>query len=110
MAVTMAWKVYGARGHRQRESFCRSYIQDFSENGMTRIIEVENSDKTGTNDYSFVRITRDTAEECLQEMRGQISDGIFENSRTGVIELTEGISYGSRTSGGILRGRRNATH
>ena len=28
---------------------------------MTRIIEVENSDKTGTNDYSFVRITRDTA-------------------------------------------------
>lgn len=54
---------------------------------------MENSDKTGTNDYSLVRITRDSAEECLQEMRGQISDGIFENSRTGVIELTEGISY-----------------
>ena len=65
MAVTMAWKVYGAPGHRQRESFCRSYIQDFSENGMTRIIEVENSDKTGTNDYSFVRITRDTADSGM---------------------------------------------
>ena len=85
--------IRSARTQAERESFCRSYIQDFSENGMTRIIEVENSDKTGTNDYSFVGITRDSAEECLQEMRGQISDGIFENSRTGVIELTEGISY-----------------
>ena len=93
MAVTMAWKVYGAPGHRQRESFCHSYVNDFSENGRTRIIEVENSDKSGTNDYTLIRITRDSAEECLREMRGQLSDGVFENSRIGVIELTEGLSY-----------------
>ena len=84
--VTRAWKVYGAEGHRQRESFCESYKYDGSNGDNVRIVEVENSDKTGTNEYSIVRITRNTAEECLQELEGQLSDGIFENSRVGVIE------------------------
>ena len=48
---TRAWKVYGIDGHRQRESFGKSYKYDFSEGTDVRIIEVENSDKTGTNDY-----------------------------------------------------------
>lgn len=85
MAITRAWKVYGWDGHRQRESFGKSYRYDFSENGKTRIIEVLNSDKTGTNDYSILIITRDTGEECYWEMVGQVEDGIFENSRTGKI-------------------------
>lgn len=89
--VTMAWKVYGAEGHRQKESFSPSYRWDFSKGEYTRVIEVENSDKTGTNAYSLVRITMDTAEECEKELDGQVSDGIFENSRTGRIELAEGI-------------------
>ena len=84
--MTRTWKVYGAEGHRQRESFSESYKYDFSEDGKTRIIEVENSDKTGTNEYSIVRITRDTYEECEKEFLGQLSDGIFEDSRTGKIE------------------------
>lgn len=84
--VTRSWKIYGAEGHRQRESFNKSYKYDFSKAGNVRIIEVENSDKTGTNDYSLVRITRNTAEECFQELDGQLSDGIFENSRIGTIE------------------------
>ena len=50
MAITRIYKVYGVEGHRQRESFNKSYKYDFSENGTTRIIEVENSDKTGTNE------------------------------------------------------------
>ena len=55
-----------------------------------RIIEVENSDKTGTNDYSVVRITRNTSQECADEIRGQISDGIFENCRVGFVwEITD---------------------
>lgn len=83
---TRAWKVYGADGHRQRESFSPSYKYDFSEDGKTRIIEVENADKTGTNDYTIIRITRGTAEECVEELEGQLYDGIFENSRTGRIE------------------------
>lgn len=87
MTVTRAWKVYGMEGHRQRESFSPSYRLDFSnEKDGTRIIEVENSDKTGTNEYSIVRITRDNAELCEDEFDGQLSDGIFENSRTGHIE------------------------
>lgn len=87
MAVTRAWKVYGMEGHRQRESFSPSRKCDWSnkEDGV-RIVEVENADKTGTNEYSIVRITRDTSELCEKEFDGQLSDGIFENSRYGCIE------------------------
>ena len=84
--VTRTWKVFGVEGHRQRESFNRSYVLDFSRNGVTRIIEVDNSDKTGTNQYTVVRITRDIAEDCEKELFGQISDGIFENARVGRYE------------------------
>lgn len=84
--VTRTWKIYGIEGHRQRESFNESYKYDFSKGNDVRIIEVENSDKTGTNDYSLVKITRNTAEECQKELDGQISDGIFENSRIGIVE------------------------
>ena len=87
--VTKSYKVYGFLGHRQRESFFESYKWDFSEDDNVRIIEVENSDKTGTNDYTIVRITRNTAEECEAELNGQISDGIFENSNVGDIEEIE---------------------
>lgn len=87
MAVTRAWKVYGVEGHRQRESFFESYKYDFTneEQGI-RILEVHNSDITDTNEYSIVIITRDTYELCEDEFYGQLSDGIFENSRTGHIE------------------------
>ena len=82
--VTRAWRVYGAEGHRQRESFFPSYKHDFtSKKEGVRIIEVLNSDKTGTNEYSVIQITRDTDEECEKEFFGQLYDGIFENSRTG---------------------------
>lgn len=84
--ITKAWKVYGADGHRQRESFNDSYKHDFSEDENIRIIEVENSDRTGTNEYSIIRITRNTVEECQQEFNGQLSDGVFENSAIGKIE------------------------
>ena len=62
-----------------------SMISLMSEQNGTRIIEVDNFDKTGTHDYSIVRITRDTAKLCAAELNGQISDGIFENSRVGQI-------------------------
>ena len=86
--VTMAWKVYGRDGHRQRASFGKSFVWDFSTEENPRIIEVENSDKTGTNEYCVVRITRNTEDECRRELDGQISDGLFEDSRVGdVVEL-----------------------
>lgn len=88
MAVTKTWKVYGAAGHRQKESFNNSFTWNFTGQygrGLC-IIEVENSDKTGTNDYSIVRITADTEQACIDELDGQISDGIFENYRVGKVE------------------------
>lgn len=82
--VTRAWKVYGNPGHRQRESFGPSIAFKMYEGNC--FVEVENSDKTGTNEYSIVRITGDSAEECEHRLDGQISDGIFENSRVGHVE------------------------
>ena len=84
--TTRSWKVYGADGHRQRESFRESDC--FTAWDGIRV-EVENSDKTRTNDYSIVRITAETADACYDGLMGQISDDIFENSRTGKIEEVE---------------------
>ena len=39
---------------------------------------------------TIIRITRNTSEECQEELEGQLSDGIFENSRVGVIEELKG--------------------
>ena len=82
---TRTWHVYGIEGHRQRESFNDSCKFDFSEGDKTRIIKVENFDKTGTHDYSRIIITRNSPQECEDELWGQISDGIFENSRVGIV-------------------------
>lgn len=87
MSVTRTWKVWGANGQRQMESLYPSYKDDFSNEKVgVRIIEVFNSDKTGSNDFSIVRITRNSSKECLDELYGQISDGIFENFQTGSVE------------------------
>lgn len=68
--VVRTWRVFGANGHRQRESFEPSYKYDWTEGEDIREVEVENSDKTGTNEYSIIRITRNTAEECEAELEG----------------------------------------
>lgn len=81
--TTRTWKVYGKEGHRQRESFRKS--ETFTTwNGSE--VEVKNSDKTGTNDYTVIRITAESAETCFDELIAQIDDGIFENSRVGRYE------------------------
>lgn len=87
MSVIRTWKVYGYDGHRQRESFSPSYSIDCTKyrKGLRRIT-VMNADMTGTHDYSLVRIEADTREACAKELDGQISDGIFENSRIGTVE------------------------
>lgn len=86
MAYVKSWKIYGAAGHRQRESFGESYVYDFSSDKEgTRIIKVDNHDVTGTNEYSLVTITRDSEDECDKELNGQLWDGIFENSRVGKV-------------------------
>lgn len=90
MAVTKKWKIWGREGHRQKLSFGESIHWDFSTAGKTRIIEVDAADKTGTNEYAIVTITRESAEECERELESQLNDGVFEDSRYGKIEeITE---------------------
>ena len=86
---TKKWKVYGADGHRQRESFASSVRYDWGEGKDTRIVEVQNADTTGTHDFTVVIITCNTEAECNNELMGQLSDGIFENSRVGKIEVID---------------------
>lgn len=83
---TRAWRVYGAPGHRIKESFAKSYGYDFSKGDQVRLIQVHCSDINHSNEYVTVIITRNTWEECEEELWTQISDGIFENQRTGKIE------------------------
>lgn len=77
------WKVWGQDGHRQRESFAPSW--DFETESGAKV-SVFNADCTGTNTYSIVHIIAPTAELCEAELLAQLSDGIFENSRTGKVE------------------------
>ncbi len=88
MEVTRTWKVYGADGHRQKASFAPSAVYDWSAEGNARKVALENADMTGTNEYTIIRITRNTTDECERELDGQISDGFFENCVVGkVIEI-----------------------
>ena len=91
MSVTRTWKVYGNDGHRQRASFDESVKWDWSNKvDGVRIFEADNYDKTGTHEYSLIRITRNTYDECDEEMEGQICDGYFENCRVGkVVEIID---------------------
>lgn len=90
MSVTIAWKVYGECGKPIAESFGKSVVYDFSGGeDKTRFITILREDIISTNQYVIVIITRETASECLSEMEGQLSDGIFENCSTGKVEIIE---------------------
>lgn len=41
--VTRAWRVYGAKGYRQRESFSKSYRWDFSDDMVDMMIYIQHS-------------------------------------------------------------------
>lgn len=89
MAITKTWKIYGKDGHRQRMSFGESVNDDWSNDAVgIRRFEAINADMTGTNEYTIIKITRNTAQECDDELEGQISDGYFECACVGeVVEI-----------------------
>ena len=91
--VTKYYKVYGINGHRQRYSFFESNRYDWSEGDNIRIVEMRNADITGTNDFTEVLITMNTAKECDEELIGQISDGLFEDCNVGRVEGLEEWSW-----------------
>lgn len=84
--TTRAWQVYGREGHRQREAFNPSTRYWGMDDNPKLIIDLLCEDVTSTAEYAILVITADTPDDCFYEMSGQLSDGIFENSRTGVIE------------------------
>lgn len=84
---SMLFVIFGADGHRQRESFNKSWSFETER----AAVEIFNSDRTGSNLYTLIQITAEDFEACRREMEGQITDGVFENSRTGEIkEITDG--------------------
>lgn len=81
-------KVYGAPGHRQRMSFSDSVNWDFTDKlEGTRLLEISNFDKTGTHDFTLIKVVRDTKEGAEDELSGQITDGYFENACVGKVEI-----------------------
>ena len=90
------FRVYGKKGHRQRESFKPSY--EFEAQGVS--FRVRNSDLTGTNQYTEVVIEAENEEAITGSLKGQLSDGIFENSHYGRIEEVPGL--GTESTAGCL--------
>lgn len=87
--VSVNFKVYGLPKHSQRESFAPSERHDFSTADNVRVLDIFNSDRTGTNDYNILRITRETREECFDEFECQLSDGLYENSNWGGYQVID---------------------
>lgn len=79
--ITKAWKIYGAEGHRQRDSFGESSA--FRTYGIENLVRMFREDILGTNDYVIIEITAGNEEACKAEFDAQMIDGIFENSRVG---------------------------
>lgn len=103
--VTKTWKVYGYDRHKLSESFYPSCDYDFSnEKCGTRKISIQNSDKTGTNEYAIISITRDTSAEVDKEFEGQLTDGCFENSNVGSIIRIYNRNYTSANMDTLVKG------
>ena len=95
MDVTLLFRVYGRDGHRQKASFGKSCVCDLpGENEYipgSRIIEMRRADVTGTNQYAEIRITRDSMDDVMAELEGQLWDGFFENVKFGkVVAVVDG--------------------
>lgn len=88
---TRAFRVYGADGHRQKESFNPTRSYNWTTPDKVRVINIINADTSGTNEYSTICITAESDYEIYRELAGQIDDGIFENYRVGKItEIIDG--------------------
>lgn len=94
MQTIKIFRVYGAEGHRQRESFYRSYVSDISRPNSPHSIEVWNSDKTRTNDFSILQIVGESDVDCYTELQLQLSTGAFECSKVGDVYeiLADGLA------------------
>lgn len=72
---TKTWKVYAPSLAKKDNTV---YWDWSNESDGIRIFESWTKEVTGHN-YLVIRITRNTEEECYDELDGQITDGYFEN-------------------------------
>lgn len=78
----IAARIYGAFGHRQAMAFEKSEIWNFSDDNNVRFMAWLNNDFTNCeNAYTLGVVIKKTKDECIKELRGQVSDGYFENAR-----------------------------
>lgn len=77
--MTKEYKVYGWRPD-------EAFTWNFSKENNARIIECGE----WNDDYSIIKITRNTETECDSEMFGQETDGLLENEH---FEKIEGYGY-----------------
>lgn len=78
---TVAFRVRGREGHRQRVAFEPSSMFVDVDNVLTQIVNIDNRRR-----YSTIVLTAENAEKAQKAFWAQLSDGIFENARTGRIE------------------------
>ena len=79
------WKIYGEEGHRQKQSFGKSF-DSTTWDGVKYYVVRE--DLTKTNEYVLFGVVLDTPdrERADDELKAQIYDGIFEGCRVGKVE------------------------
>lgn len=81
--IRVTFRVFGKEGHRQRASFGKSF--EFNTFDARAHIECRCEDRTFTNRYVDVIITADSLRRCANELKAQLSDGIFESCNEGKI-------------------------
>ena len=79
------WKVYGANGHRLKNSFSESYVMSMEDFRPVIIAEI-NSDLTDSNLYNYFAVFAESEKAATEEFEGQLYDGAYENSNTGIVE------------------------
>jgi hypothetical protein len=84
------YKVYGEEINNQRESFSPSYKVATLKNITISVI---NSDITGTNNYSILKLEGENERKLEDEFEAQLSDGVFENSPYSITEEIKGEEF-----------------
>lgn len=68
-------------------------------------VTLDAADLTGSHEYVVLTITARTRQDCTRELYAQLSDGIFENCRTGKIDLLMSRPVPGKVTA-VWRGRR----
>lgn len=91
--TTAIFKVYGRNGNDQRVASRGSMLWTCYDGTQFAMI---GSDVTGTKEYAIMITRADTLKECRDNVRGQITDGLFENVAHGKCELVSWYKEGDR--------------